>query len=159
MEGRNLRFLDLEVENLWHEEDDGSLRGDSVEYILQRPIPRKKVLKSLEYLDQKIQDAGIQPQPSERCGVHVHINCQKMTENEVVSFMILYFVLESVLVHYCGEDREGNLFCLRCKDAEGLLELIFHAIKYKDLSYMIIPNIRYSSFKYSIFEKVRKSRI
>ena len=34
-------------------------------------------------------------------------------------------MVENLLFTYCGDDRVGNLFCLRLPDAEGLLEHVF----------------------------------
>jgi hypothetical protein len=38
-----------------------------------------------------------------------------------MTFVMLLVMLEDVLVRWCGDEREGNLFCLRSRDAEAFL--------------------------------------
>ena len=44
-----------------------------------------------------------------------------MDIKKVFNYITLYLIFEDLLLSWCGEDREGNLFCLRAKDAEWLL--------------------------------------
>lgn len=143
MEGPNLFYMDLP--NYWKEEEDGSLRGHSMEYVLRRPVLRKDVAKVLDYLNDNFKKNQFKLLPSDRCGVHVHINCQQMEEAEVFNFLTLYFILEEVLTKYCGEDREGNLFCLRAADAEWLLEQLYQAKMWGTFGNVAVDNLRYAA--------------
>lgn len=120
--------VEMEGERLPQEEvvswactHDPSLRGNSVEYVLRKPVPRNNVGKVLENLQAAFTATKAVLEPSDRCGVHVHVNCQQLTHDQTVRFIVLYLILEEIMVKYCGEDREGNLFCLRIKDAEYLI--------------------------------------
>ena len=149
MEGENIpnyeRVL-MGTQNVWKGERDGSLRGQSVEFVLRRPVPRKDVNTALriakEYLEEK---CNAIMKPSSRTGVHVHINVRDLTLNQVFVFMITWFLVEEAMVAYCGETREGNLFCLRLKDAEALLDYAELAIRHEDLSILHTDEIRYSA--------------
>lgn len=117
MEGNNLHFDGL---SYWRITDDGSLRGESAEYVLKAPVKRQLAHARVDYLYRKLENIS-NIQPSDRCGVHIHINCQHLTFEQTYNFIILYLIFEDLLVHWCGEDREGNLFCLRASDAEYLI--------------------------------------
>jgi len=129
MEGTNLARVE---DGIWRTENDGSLRGESYEYVLTQPIERKNVGQALSSLQQKLSKSALEP--SNRCGVHVHINVQSLTSSQLISFIVLYLCIENVLTKWCGEDRVGNLFCLRVVDAEYILDSV--------MEFMATGNIR-----------------
>jgi len=142
--------IEVEGENLpqntpmgWRREHDGSLRGESAEYVLRKPIPRAKVEMMLDRLISKFDSSQVFD--TGRAGVHIHINIRDLTEVQLYNFICLYLVFEDTLVDYCGEARVGNLFCLRAKDAEYLLELVEAAAIESDLRILHTDAIRYAS--------------
>lgn len=125
--------LEIEVEgkNLprctkyWLNEQDGSLRGEeTAEYVLAKPTNLMGLFEALDYLDRLYVMNGTIVDDTVRAGVHVHINCQRLTMTQLYNFITLYLLLENLLVHWCGEFREGNLFCLRACDAEYILNVL-----------------------------------
>ncbi len=122
VEGRNLpQFL----ASYWDVHPDGSLRGESAEYVLLKPIKRDNVLPYLKYLHKKLENSTISD--SVRTSVHVHINMAQKTVLQVYVILIVYFILEELIIELAGHRRIGNLFCLRIKDAEYLLEILDQA--------------------------------
>lgn len=116
-------------EHYWINEKDGSLKGlETREYVLAKPSSLDMVKKALDYLDKLYITSKTKVDDSVRAGVHVHVNCQKLTMTQLFTFMALYFTLENVLTKWCGQSREGNLFCLRASDAEGVLTQIKNGI-------------------------------
>ena len=114
MEGQ---YLQIDPNKEWGFKGDGSLRGrEAIEYITNGPIPREDVLKTLNDLlvhmakDRGYKDHPSLLEPSDRCGVHIHINCQDLTFFQTFNYIFLYLLMEQVLVGYCGESREGNMF-------------------------------------------------
>jgi len=145
MEGENFIMEDLDF---WYSRDDGSLRGNPEgkrEYVLIRPCKREGVNERLNSLEADLKEFGAKVAPSYRTGVHVHINIRGLSYNELWAFIFTYLMFEEALMKFCGDSREGNLFCLRNKDAEGLMIFIEKAIENKDLSLLYTNNIRYSS--------------
>jgi len=136
MEGRNLTIKRNRTWNMVH---DGSLRGEEVmEYILSSPTERKNVKRDLTKLIAMLNHEGpdyykARLAPSDRCGVHIHINVQHFTFQQVFNFMFLYLMFEKVIVGYCGESREGNLFCLRASDAESFIDQLIECRRTSDL--------------------------
>lgn len=132
--------IEVEGEGLLHEsidnwtyKEDGSLRGESAEYVLHRPKPIAQVPALMDELIEALQDAEIEW--SYRCSTHVHVNCLDMQHEEILAFIYGYLLLEEPLMTYCGRERKGNRFCLRLQDAEGLLKTL--DIMYsKDFDYL-----------------------
>jgi len=154
MEGKQLY---IKRNRMWQQKRDGSLRGrESVEYVLAAPIERKNVNKELQKLiamlafeskDGEYRKAILTP--SDRCGVHIHINVQQLTFQQVFNFISLYLMFEQVIVGYCGESREGNLFCLRASDAEAFIDQMIECRRKSDLKELKYgrgnAELRYSS--------------
>lgn len=142
----------------WRVERDGSLRGEAYEYVLAKPVARNKVPTAIEQLWQAFIDNKTVFEDSGRAGVHVHINVQKSLISHLINFIVLYVTFERVLVRFCGEKREGNLFCLRACDAEYMLLHLRKALSQGDLRSLATDDIRYASinlssiFKYGSLE-------
>src|SRR6478735_4455003 len=129
----------------WKREEDGSLRGESGEFVLRKPLPYDEMLVALQELEEAYVKWGTKVSNSIRAGVHVHVNVQELTLNQLMNFITTYVILENVLVKWCGKSREGNLFCLRCKDAEAWLQALESALERHDLKSLLQDNIRYAS--------------
>jgi hypothetical protein len=128
----------------WRAETDGSLRGYSKEYVINNPITINQVSSHLNNLRALLKLSGCKIIYSFRAGVHVHINVQELTVNQMATFACLYWCLEKALVKYCGSQREGNHFCLRAEDAEYSVYLLGEAIS-KNMAFLDTDNIRYAS--------------
>ena len=150
MEGQH---LPIGIPKFWQAAHDGSLRGESIEYILRAPIHRSKTSSRLLYLKKYLKDNGAILAPSDRCGVHIHVNCQELTENQVLNFAILYLIFEAILVKWCGEDREGNLFCLRASDAEYIIQGLIQCRQNSSLRHMQNNRFRYASINMAAIKK------
>jgi hypothetical protein len=114
----------------WRHDRDGSIGVNGLEYVLSAPVDHPKVDANLVNLQQWFDREGAVLEPSDRCGVHVHVNVQQMTFKQVVNYASLYLIMEEPLVNWCGEDRLGNLFCLDAGSADGIVERLIHAIPY-----------------------------
>lgn len=125
--------IEIEVEGInlpkspkgWVPHRDGSLRGEeSMEYVLSRPVAREQVGDYLDRMHKAYKQAGTRVDESNRTSVHVHINMQNYHITQVFNVITAFVMLEPMLVHFCGEEREGNLFCLRTQDAEWFFTCI-----------------------------------
>jgi len=144
----------------WRMEGDGSLRGNSAEYVLSNPIHVSEVAAELETFYSGFEERSIDEE-SLRTSTHVHLNMQEASVNEVVNTSILYWLFEEELLKYCGESRTGNLFCLSLKDAEGYLPIFESALrqyfhnnkKVEQFSYTLGDFVRYSSLNLASLSK------
>lgn len=107
----------------WKVVPDGSLR-DGLEYVYVSPQDYQELEASLDELTDAFDNNKAKPNFSFRTSVHVHVNCLDMEYQHVLNYMYTYFLLEKVLVDFCGEHRKGNRFCLRMEDAEGVLDYV-----------------------------------
>lgn len=131
-------------ESVWRVTTDSSLRN-GLEYVLRNPVTPKDVDDCLELLHKAFVENKSKLTESVRTGVHVHINVQDMYITEVINLLCIYYIFEEQLVKYCGESREGNLFCLRMKDAKYMLKYLLDVIENKRFNDLNNDDIRYSS--------------
>lgn len=161
----NLYGVEIEVEGsrlpdpdttpgMWRVERDPSLKtAEAWEYVLKVPLMLDGVQHALTALDNAYKLRKSVVHDSVRAGVHVHMNVQKWNIKQVMTFSTCYYVLEDLLLRWCGENREGNLFCLRTRDAEFVLFKILNALKERNLKHLQSDIIRYSSLNYcSLFK-------
>ena len=153
-EGKGMKAIDTAF---WQSEDDGSLRGrfpdTRIEWVLKKPIVLEKVMPALKELTELQKTAKINF--SFRTSVHVHVNMHELTHPQVLNVIYTYLLLEEPLLSFCGEERKANRFCLRLKDAEGLMEDLQKVfIGGEGALFGIAPNaIRYASINLEALKK------
>ena len=102
----------------WSQHLDGSLRHFGIEYVLTRPLD----VGSEQYNDALASFHALSNQvkflDSPYTSVHVHLNMMDKDLIHMMNFICLYFLFEEVLGEYCGNARNGNLFCLKTSTAE-----------------------------------------
>ena len=109
----------------WMYTHDGSLRGeDCAEYLLRNPISFNEVPEACYKLWEMMENYGSVLDDSNRTSVHVHLNFGREYKNRVCCFVSLFFIVEEILMEWCGDHRVGNLFCLRGKDAPAIVSKI-----------------------------------
>lgn len=144
--------VEVEGENLpvgpapyWFDDSDGSLRGESREYVLLKPLNRDILVKALEVLDASLNRKGTVVYDSPRTSVHVHINVRDMDIVKMFNFVFLYYLVEDMFVKWCGPLRESNSFCLRLSDADGHLDILKSALEANNFDMLRDDILRYSS--------------
>lgn len=127
LEGRNVAMEGVPSKN-WRRVEDGSLRGESTEYVFTAPCEYDEALKRVDRLFKTFAENKVVLKNSYRTSTHVHLNFSDKIGKQVVNFFFLHTILEEVLEHYCGDMRKGNLFCLSCRDNEELVDLLETAL-------------------------------
>lgn len=141
-EGDSLPRIDTVI---WKSEADQSLRGESYEYVLKRPLKLTGVASALTALKDAWVQNGSRIKNSPNAGVHVHVNCGDLTVKQLFNLISAYLVVEELLIKECGDDRIGNLFCLRSSDAEFLIDMLAIAIRTQNLRVLHTDDLRYAS--------------
>lgn len=111
-----------ETSAVWRGIRDGSLRGQSMEYVLSRPCLVTEVDDLVNGLYSAISRHKTKLSNSNRCSTHVHVNMTGATVNIVTSVLILWGVFEPFVIDWCGEERKTNHFCLSYKDSQSNVE-------------------------------------
>lgn len=94
---------------LWRVIPDASLRDDGIE-LVSAPLQGQEILNALANLNQFYQ-GNPRAQFSHRCSIHVHIDVQKMTYEQLLVFMGFYLTVEDVFFAVFFPDRKGNNYC------------------------------------------------
>jgi len=130
--------IEVEVENIynpirnkealhiWDITEDGSLRNNGREFVTL-PIQAKYAKYSLNTLMKALEENN-EPQFTSRTGIHVHVNVQDMNINQLVSFILLYYVTERLLYRFVGRERKNNIFCVPLQNTNYFLH-IYNAVK------------------------------
>jgi hypothetical protein len=142
----------LKNNTAWKVTNDGSLRGYALEFV-SKPLLLDSALVEINYLYDQLKPVKILD--SMRAGVHVHINCRSLTLKQLFTFIAAYYVLEKLLTEDLGEERQGNLFCLRLEDAEYANANILACLQNQNLDNNIFLN---DNFRYSALNLVSLSK-
>lgn len=88
---------------------DGSLRGVAYEFITN-PMTSKHLLPALDdfFAMTKFNDNNY----TDRCSVHVHVNCTDLELEMIGSLALIYTVVEDILFEFVGRDRDSNIYCI-----------------------------------------------
>jgi hypothetical protein len=133
----------------WHLTEDNSLRGESGEFVLRKPVFIKDLPKALDQLQDTLDYHETVVYNSHRAGVHVHINVQNLSLRQLVAMVALYSMFEKGLMTYCDPTRRGNHFCLPFSDASGVLDLFKESLESGRLLLLKNDDIRYSNFNFT----------
>lgn len=102
-------------------ERDGSLRGTAYEFI-SRPMQSQHALAAIGDF---IEWAGFTEENySDRCSVHVHVNCTDMEMEQISNVALLYTIAEEILFEYVGGHRDSNIYCIPWSQCRSHFDLI-----------------------------------
>jgi hypothetical protein len=135
--------LEIEGENLpagniqgWRVHVENSLRGKNGrivqgdenlpdtprEYVTYGAVPFTSLEASLKTLYAKLTKEGTKVDLSPRGSTHFHVNFVNNTFRDIFGFVLAYAIVEPVLIRFCGQHRNGNLFCLPCYETGDVPE-------------------------------------
>lgn len=112
--------VEIEVEGMdlpnkaagWNCVPDGSLRNGGIEYVTNGAVTLEKLKELLANLDRRFKDVGSVIADAHRGSVHVHVNVQDKTPEQVFTTLFLWLLVEALWMDRCGPTRNGNLFCM-----------------------------------------------
>lgn len=157
-EGKNVGFLGAaaDILNDWAPHNDGSLRNwknyPPCEWVFNGPANYKKSVERVNNLFDMFEKNKAQLHCSNRTSIHIHFNMGDKTAYQLINTYILFTILEDLLDSYCGEDRNGNLFCLSSRHAEGQVRWLEDAI-FKNYRIKFNDNWRYCSLNLASLNK------
>lgn len=110
----------LEAMDYWKFVNDHSLRGYANELVSRPQVSLKNLPTALEKLDKYFKETL--PVESHRASTHVHVNVGNRTLVQVLTMATMWWWLEELAIKATGPEREGNLFCLGLKEANGVTQ-------------------------------------
>lgn len=96
-------------EAYWRTIPDTSLRNDGVE-LVSAPLQQRQIFEALANL-QKFYEANPRSEFSHRCSIHVHVDVQKMTYEQLLVMIGFYLTAEGIFFDSFFPDRKGNNYC------------------------------------------------
>lgn len=110
-------------------ESDHSLRNDGIEFVSQGPtLVNNALYDSLLSVYDLIDCHGLES--NARTGIHVHLDMQNNTLEQVQRIVTLYCLVEPWLYRVCGPEREENIYCVpwyrSWTDAESFAKAMEH---------------------------------
>lgn len=133
--------------NGWSISNDGSLRNNGAEFV-SSPFTLDAMNALFGNLDDfldKLRKHN-EPDPSSRCGVHVHVDCSFKTKKDLFNILVAYMILEPALFRVSG-NRVNSNFCVPLNKINGAYSSILRA---RRLDYVeAAQNLRAVFKKYS----------
>lgn len=123
--------LELEYENTdgsmpmlkrWRLEGDHSLRDGGLEFI-SSPLRPSQIDEEVVNMVEAAK--GCKAKVTQRCGMHVHINCTHLTWNELYKFVVYYVLLEPSLFAHYAPGREISHFCVPTWSNTSLVHFMY----------------------------------
>lgn len=101
----------------WNAIAEGSLRGESKEYVVDGAVDFLELDTRLSILAKEAAAHGtVVNEASHRASTHIHYNVQHRTLKEITGSILCFLMVEPVLMRLAGPMRDGNLFCLPTYD-------------------------------------------
>lgn len=144
-------FKSSKLGRRWVTHTDGSLRNGGLEYVLDAPCDETEVEELVGGLFKIFDNKSSTLNLTQRTSTHVHINVSKLRANVLTSYLVLWYIFEEALVNWCGEQRAGNLFCLRSKDSAFIPDQWAKALA--SGSFRFANDYKYSSLNLGAFTR------
>lgn len=158
LEGKNICNPGVDLQRLWAQHDDGSLRArnpgdEKIEYVLAKPLGLADTLVATAGLFNYLNKAPAEVYDSYRTSIHVHVNCLNESQRVIANFIALAIITDELFVSLNGEHRQGNNFCLRASDAEGMVHMLVKSVEDYGQIYQLNQEHRYSSVNVAALKK------
>lgn len=101
-------------EYYWNNSEDNSLKWNGREFI-SKPIRIIEAKDALSFLFENINKSN--PIFTQRTSIHVHINVRDLTVEQLLLFIMVYFIFEKLLYKFSG-GRDNNHFCIPLTDID-----------------------------------------
>lgn len=113
---------------VWIAKEDNSLRG-GVEYVTSSAISIDSVDPFMHGLYANIKTFKSNLRFTNRCSTHVHLNASSWRVNTLTAFVVIWSLLETPLVEWCGPKRKTNHFCLAINDSTHTVDYVTSFLK------------------------------
>lgn len=139
--------LPQRVNTAWRITRDGSLRGDSAEYVTAKPIPIEGAPKVLAKLWDSFKENNTVLNKSYRTSFHVHTNVQDLSILQTLNVFFGFLICEPILERVAGDNRVNNVFCLTPRENSVMFRQMYQELarSRSPISMFMGDALRYSS--------------
>lgn len=111
----------------WDNHEEGSLRAPGgegrggIEYVTHGPVAFEIICQAVDRLASELKNNGcIVDLNAHRTSTHLHLNVQQLRLIEVLGYLTVFTAVEPLFLNLCGDDRDGNAFCLSSHETGDL---------------------------------------
>lgn len=134
----------VQVDSSWLVTNDTSLKN-GIEVVARQPFKvGPTLLPKIKLLTDALKATGNVDEDNERASVHVHVNVGHLTAVQVLNAVVAYWLIEDVMMLYCGPNRYNNHFCLRLSSSPATALLVMNSCQERKRLF----NFHKDSFKY-----------
>ena len=127
--------------SLWTPKEENSLRNNGIE-LVSPPLKNKHIVPALCLLD-KINEKG-NLKYNDLTGLHIHLDMQKATAQQVANLSMIYVVFEMALFDFSGK-RSSSIYCNPVQSCfSGIVDILD-----LDLEIAINNAKKYMAFNYA----------
>ena len=121
--------VEIEMENLaqnymsradlmnWERKSDGSLRGNSREFVFDKPLKGDAVIAAIESLSEAFEDKRFERHKTLRTSMHVHVNMLSANRTQLMSILIAAMLADNALFMMTDENRQYLGYCRESREA------------------------------------------
>lgn len=131
---------------------DYSLRGpDSGEILFAMPLKGVDIVTAVRAIETYVHKQAVRPIISSRTSTHVHMDMRSLSSADLRKLLAVYLSVERVLFHYCGKEREDNIFCVPLYKSNLTQKQIAKALdstslaQFKDALSVFSESVRYGA--------------
>jgi hypothetical protein len=106
-------------QKLWKLDRDGSLRNYGYEFVLSNPSIEEELEKAFNSIEKTLEKIPLID--TIRTSTHIHQNVTDKTGLDVITIFGIYWIIEDLLLDYCGKYRKGNYNCISNSQSNGIL--------------------------------------
>jgi hypothetical protein len=158
--------VEIEMENLavnymsrgdllhWERKTDGSLRGQSREFVFSAPLKGDTVIKALESLSDAFADGMFVQHKTLRTSMHVHVNMLNVNRLQLMSIMIAALLADKALFNLTDNNRKYLGYSIESEEAlAGIISYLHDDGETEDEIRLYTPDTRYYSMNASALSK------
>lgn len=150
----NKPFSPLSADSPWVGVRDGSLRSNHpMEFISRNPFKLSNAREKIETLVKFIGTHKGVDRESPRTSIHVHTNCLGLTPKQIWTGITFAWIVEPLLMPFCGKNRQGNQYCIPVMFGESVISTAREDIEKQKLFRSFIPD--YHKYAFTALHNLR----
>ena len=145
LETEGCSTLSMPESDYWAYHEEASLRDDSCEFVLRKPLSGRPLQLAINELDDLVKDSYL----TDRCSLHVHVDVGDLSLSKVYNVCLAYTIFEKVLYAISG-NRYYNKYCVPAGLSDNLRMYI--ALLYVNRK-TVTPDHRYGGLNLNALSK------
>ena len=95
----------------WAVHEDGSLRDDGLEFVLDRPSAGNALSSAVEGFFSAVRNDQVEYQQSPRSGTHIHVNVSDQAYGVAQNMLAIMYCIDELVFKWADDDRAWCSYC------------------------------------------------